>query len=154
MRELTKLKLKIHTKKISVQTNKQFEAVDVTENVRQALSDSGVKNGSALIFSNHTTAAVRINHNEPLLLQDMMKMLYRLVPVDVNYAHDVFEIRESVSVTERSNGHAHVKAFLLGSSEVVPIQDGALLLGERQSIFFVELDGSRSRDFIIQIMGE
>ncbi len=146
--------MKILTKKIAVQTSKQFEAVDVTDNVKQALSDSGVKNGTALVFSNHTTAAIRINHNEPLLLQDIMKMLYRLVPVDVNYAHDVFEIRENVTVTERSNGHAHVKAFVLGASETIPVQDGQLLLGEKQSIFFVELDGSRPRDYIIQIMGE
>jgi secondary thiamine-phosphate synthase enzyme len=146
--------LKIHSKKVSIQTAKQFEAKDITEDVRQALSESGVKNGSALVFSNHTTAAIRINHNEPLLIQDFMKMLYRLVPVDVNYAHDVFEIRENISVNERSNGHAHIKAFLLGSSETVPVQDGQLLLGEKQSIFFVEMDGSRSRDYIIQIMGE
>ncbi|GAC1413252.1 MAG: secondary thiamine-phosphate synthase enzyme YjbQ [Candidatus Doudnabacteria bacterium] len=146
--------MKINTKKVAIQTSKQFEALDITEVVKQTLSESGVKNGQALVYCNHTTASIRINHNEPLLLQDVMKMLYRLVPVDVNYAHDVFEIRENVSVNERSNGHAHVKSFLMGSSETIPVQDGQLLLGERQNIFFVELDGSRSRDYIIQIMGE
>jgi secondary thiamine-phosphate synthase enzyme len=146
--------LKINTKRLSIQTTKQFEAVDITEAIKQVLTESGVKNGSVLIFSNHTTAAIRINHNEPLLLQDQMKMLYRLVPVDINYAHDVFEIRENVSVTERSNGHAHVKAFMLGSSETIPVSEGKLLLGNSQSIFFVELDGSRDRDYIVQVMGE
>lgn len=146
--------MKINTKRIALQTSKQFEAIDITEAVKQALSESGVKNGSALVFCNHTTASIRINHNEPLLLQDAMKMVYRLIPVDVSYAHDVFEIRENISVNERSNGHAHIKSFLMGSSETIPVQDGQLLLGERQSIFFVEFDGSRSRDYIIQIMGE
>ncbi|MDB4940302.1 MAG: Isopentenyl-diphosphate delta-isomerase, type 2 [Candidatus Doudnabacteria bacterium] len=146
--------MKVHTKKAELQTNKQFEPIDISDTVKETLAESGVKNGMALIFSNHTTAAIRINHNEPLLLQDFMKMLHRLVPVNVGYAHDVFEIRENVSVNERSNGHAHIKAFLLGSSETIPVHAGKLMLGEKQSIFFVEMDGSRKRDYIIQIMGD
>ncbi len=81
-------------------------------------------------------------------------MIYRLIPVDTNYSHDLFEMRSVVATNERSNGHAHVKAFLLGSSETVPVNNGKLTLGKRQSVFFVELDGGRSRNFIIQIMGE
>ena len=146
--------MKILTKRIDLETKKQFEIIDITPEIKSLIQESGVKNGQALAFCPHTTAAIRLNHNEPLLLQDIMKIVYRLVPVDINYAHDVFEIRQNVSVGERSNGHAHVKSFLLGASQTIPIENGKLLLGERQSVFFVELDGSRKRDYIIQITGE
>jgi secondary thiamine-phosphate synthase enzyme len=146
--------VKVTTKKFELETNKQFDAIDITEHVLEAISVSGIRDGSALVFAPHTTAAIKINHNEPLLLQDLMKMLHRLVPVDINYAHDIFEIRENVSAGERSNGHAHVKAFLLGSSETVPVTDGGLMLNEKQSVFFVELDGGRKRSFVVQVTGE
>lgn len=136
------------------QTSTQFEIINITEQVQEAVSKSKVKSGIAVVFAPHTTAAIRINHNEPLLKQDIMKMLYRIAPLDMNYGHDLFEIRNKVKPDERSNGHAHVKAFLLGDSEAVPVAKGKILLGERQSVFFVELDGGRKRRVIIQVIGE
>jgi secondary thiamine-phosphate synthase enzyme len=146
--------VKVTTKRFELETNKQFELIDITDKVLAAVSESGLTQGQALVFAPHTTASIRLNHNEPLLIQDIMKMLYRLSPVDINYAHDIFEIRENVAVGERSNGHAHVKAFLLGSSEAIPFVEGGLVLGDRQSVFFVELDGGRKRDFYVQVSGE
>lgn len=143
-----------HLEEISIDTTTQFEIIDITDQVRKILAASQVKSGVAVVFSPHTTAAIRINHNESLLKQDLMKMLYRVAPVDINYGHDLFEIRSKVAPDERSNGHAHVKAFLLGDSEAVPVTDGQLLLGRMQSIFFVELDGGRKRKVIVQILGE
>jgi secondary thiamine-phosphate synthase enzyme len=142
------------SKTISLTTKKQFELVDITSQISTALTESNVQSGAVVIFTPHTTASIRINHNEPLLTQDLMKMLYRVVPIDANYSHDLFEMRSVVATNERSNGHAHVKAFLLGSSETIPVHEGKLVLGDRQSVFFVELDGGRSRNFIIQILGE
>lgn len=141
-------------KKLQLQTKKQFEILDITQAAKQALAESGIKSGMAVIFCPHTTAAVRLNHNEPLLMQDIMKTLYHLVPVDVSYSHDLFEVRQNVAPNERSNGHAHVKAFLLGSSETLPIEQGNLLIGAKQSIFFVELDGGRNREVWLKIIGE
>lgn len=141
-------------KVISLETKKQFEIVDITKVVKEVVQETGLKNGMVTISCPHTTAAVRLNHNEPLLLQDIMKMIYRLIPVDIGYAHDLFEIRQAVSANERSNGHAHVKAFLLGSSESIPVHEGNLILGEKQSIFFIEFDGGRSRKYNLSIMGE
>lgn len=139
---------------IELVTKKQFELVDITEAVKAAVADSGVASGVAVVYNPHTTAAIRSNHNEPLLAQDIMKTLYRLVPLDVSYSHDLFEVRQQVAINERSNGHAHVKTFLLGSSETFIIDQGQLLLGGKQSIFFVELDGGRNRDYYIQVIGE
>lgn len=140
-------------KQIALTTSKQFEMVDITKLVRDAVAESGIHDGQVLVYNPHTTSSIRLNHNEPLLLQDIMKALYHTVPIDMSYSHDVFEIRQNVAVNERSNGHAHVKAFLLGSSETLPLVGGELKIGEKQSIFFVELDGGRSRDFYVNISG-
>ena len=141
-------------KKILLETKKQFEMVDITSHAQKAVLESGVKSGIAVIFCPHTTAAVRLNHNEPLLMQDIMKSLYRLAPLDQSYSHDLFEVRQNVAPNERSNGHAHIKAFLLGSSETLVVEKSALVMGSRQSVFFVELDGGRSREVYIKILGE
>lgn len=146
--------MKIHFSKIFLETKKQFEIMDITSHILKAVLESGVKSGAAIIFCPHTTAGIRVNHNEPLLVQDIMKTLYRLVPIDQSYSHDLFEVRQNVAPNERSNGHAHVKAFLLGSSENIPIEKSLLTLGAKQSIWFVELDGGRSREVNLQILGE
>lgn len=143
-----------YQKELALETTTQFELIDITSEVRETVSRSRIDSGLVSVFTPHTTAAIRINHNEPLLKQDIMKMLYRLAPIDINYAHDFFEIRTNVKADERSNGHAHVKAFLLGTSESVPVAKGKMILGERQSIFFVELDGGRKRRVIIEVIGE
>lgn len=139
--------------KIELTTTKQFEMQDITATIREAVASSGVKSGMALVYNPHTTASIRINHNEPLLMQDIMRVIYKIAPIDISYNHDLFEVREQVAINERSNGHAHVKAFLLGSSESLVIDGGDVVLGEKQSIFFVELDGGRYRDFYIKIVG-
>ncbi len=139
---------------LALETKTQFEIVDITPKVEGAVNKSKIRSGVAVVFSPHTTAAIRVNHNEPLLKQDIMKMLYRIAPIDINYAHDFFEIRTNLKPDERSNGHAHVKAFLLGDSEAIPVAKGKLQLGPQQSIFFVELDGGRKRRVIIEILGE
>lgn len=146
--------MKTHFSKIFLETKKQFEIADITSHVQKAVLDSGVKNGLVNISSPHTTAAIRLNHNEPLLLQDIMKTLYRLVPIDQSYSHDLFEVRQNVAPNERSNGHAHVKTFLLGSTETLPIEKGVPVIGAKQSILFVEFDGGRSREINLQIIGE
>lgn len=135
---------------IKLKTKTQFEIVDLTDEVKKAIKKNKLKQGVVVVFTPHTTGAVRINHNEPLLKQDIMKMLYRTAPVDINYSHDFFEIRNNLAADERTNGHAHVKAFLLGASEAVPVENGEMQMGDRQSIFFVELDGGRDRKIFIQ----
>ncbi|MDE2311782.1 MAG: secondary thiamine-phosphate synthase enzyme YjbQ [Patescibacteria group bacterium] len=146
--------MKIHSQTISLETKKQFELVDVTSYIQNAVTDAGIKEGMVTIFCPHTTASVRLNHNEPLLIQDIMKTLYRLVPLDISYSHDLFEVRQNVAPNERSNGHAHVKAFLLGSSESLIVEKGRIVTGPMQSLFFVELDGGRERELKVKVIGE
>ncbi|OGE74513.1 MAG: hypothetical protein A3K06_03855 [Candidatus Doudnabacteria bacterium RIFCSPHIGHO2_01_52_17] len=143
-----------YQKELALETKTQFELVNITPAVKDALKKSRVQSGVVTVFAPHTTASIRINHDEALLKQDLMKFLYHLVPIDQSYAHDFFEIRNNPRPDERSNGHAHVKAFLLGQSQSIPVEDGEMTLGERQNIFFVELDGGRKRRAIIKILGE
>lgn len=146
--------MKTFLQKIGLETKRQFELVVVTEQVLSAVTASNITNGIVLVYSPHTTASIRLNHNEPLLLQDIMKMLYRLAPLEMSYGHDLFEVRQKVALNERSNGHSHVKSFLLGSSETLSLDDGKLLIGEKQSLFFVEFDGGRARNFFVKVIGE
>lgn len=146
--------MKSFLKKVELPTKKQFEIIPLNQHIESALKESGVGDGLVTVFAPHTTAAIRINHNESLLIQDLMKALYRLIPMDISYNHDLFELRQSREPNERSNGHAHVKAFMLGSSEQLIVEQGKLLLGEKQTVFFVELDGGRNRQVYIKIIGD
>jgi len=139
---------------IAFETKTQIEFVDITDRVGEIIEASGIRNGIATVYSPHTTMGVMINHNESLLLQDFMMMLYRLAPVDNHYNHDLFELKRERKSDGRSNGHAHCKSVLVGSSETIPIERGHLALGKIQSIFAVEFDGSRKRDITVQVLGE
>ncbi len=146
--------MKIYRKKIKVQSKSQIEFVDITDQVEKIIGDSGVREGQVLVYIPHTSAGVIVNHNEPMLLQDFMRVLYRLVPISDRYSHDLFELSRSRTSDGRSNGHSHCKAILIGTSATIPIEGGKMLLTERQNIFLAEMDGARSREIVIQVLGE
>lgn len=145
--------MKIHKERIDLESKSQIEFMSITDQVQEVIDRSGVREGQVLIYVPHTTMGVAINHNESMLLQDFMRILYKIVPVDDQYSHDLFELRRESTADGRSNGHSHCKSILLGNSETVPVEKGKLLLTERQTIFAVEFDGSRKRDVFIQVIG-
>lgn len=145
--------MKVYKQTIQVKSSSQIEFIDVTERVGVVISDSGIREGQVLIYSPHTTVSILINHNESMLLHDFMRTLYKLVPVSDRYSHDLFELNRAQSSDGRSNGHSHVKAMLLSTSETVPLEKGQMILSATQSIFVVEMDGARSRDIIVQVIG-
>jgi secondary thiamine-phosphate synthase enzyme len=130
------------------------EFIDITDDVREVLARSGVVHGFVVVFSRHTTAAIRINEAEPLLIEDMECMLARIAPSGVYYRHNDLTIR-TVNLTEDEdlNGHSHCQHLLMGASEAIPCMDGGLLLGTWQRIFLVELDCAREREVIVQVVG-
>ncbi|MEI7749380.1 MAG: secondary thiamine-phosphate synthase enzyme YjbQ [Candidatus Moraniibacteriota bacterium] len=146
--------MKIFRERIEFETKTQIEFVNITDRVAEVVEKSGIREGQVTVFSPHTTVSVIINHNEPLLLQDFMRVLYRVAPIDDRYTHDLFELSRGTKSDGRSNGHSHCKALMLGSSETIPVERGHLLLTDRQTVFAVEFDGSRRRDLIIQVIGE
>lgn len=144
----------IKKEKIELQTEKQIEFINITNVVEDFVEKSGVKNGQVLVFSPHTTASIAINQDEPMLLQDLMRVLFKFAPIDERYSHDMFELTKGKKSDGRSNAHSHCKNVMLGCSVAVPIENGRMMLGEKQSVFFVELDGARQRDYLIKVMGE
>jgi len=127
--------------------------VDITDTVASAVDASGIRNGFAQIYSQHTTAAIRINENEPLLMADFKRLLDRLSPGDGAYDHDQLELRVGIGPDEPRNGQAHCQHLLLSSSESVPVIDGRLSLGRWQRIFLVELDAPRRRQVTVEVVG-
>jgi secondary thiamine-phosphate synthase enzyme len=126
---------------------------DVTRQIASYLSDSGVKNGFVTVTSRHTTTAVTINENEERLLLDVKTFFAQLIPPQAHYLHNDIHLR-NCPPDEPENAHSHLAAMLLGSSEVVPVSEGRLVLGQYQSIMLVELDGPRERNVAVQIVGE
>lgn len=147
------LPMRYLTRVIPVRTERHLEFVDVTDEVAQVVAEANVREGFAVVFSRHSTAGIRINEHEPLLLEDMARLLEQMVPTG-NYRHDDLTVR-TVNLTEdeRVNGHSHCRSLLLGASETVPVSAGCLLLGRWQRVFLVELDGPRSREFVVQVIG-
>jgi secondary thiamine-phosphate synthase enzyme len=132
--------------------------IDLTDEVRDLVARSGVRNGAALIFSAHTTCSVIINERESGFIEDFRELLETVVPSSVDYRHDDLSIRTEGLADdphEVPNGHAHCRATLLGaSSQTVPVHDGELMLGRYQRIFLLELDRGRERRVLFQVMGE
>ena len=147
--------MKASTFCIKLDTTKAPEFVDLTDRLCGYVSDSKVLNGFAVVYSKHTTAAIRINENEPLLLNDMTAFLEKVASRNGDYQHNDFSIR-TVNMTpeECPNGHAHCQHLLLGTSENIPIVNGQLQLGRWQRVFLIELDMPRPREVVVQILGE
>ena len=136
-----------------IRTERGPQFIDITERIEEVARQSGVSNGFAVVFSKHTTAAIRINENEPALLSDMERMLEGIAPCSAQYQHNDF-VHAISDNGEHPNGHSHCQHLLLGASEAVPVVDGKLIVGQWQRIFLIELDHGRNREVVVQLMGE
>jgi len=147
--------MKILTKTLEFQTKGEFDFIDFTEQIQPFVIETKIKNGLINIQSLHTTAALILNENEPLLLEDFKAHLEKISPKDLHYNHNDFS-RRTVNVCEEecANGHSHCQTLHLPSSLTLNIIDGNLQLGQWQRIFLVELDRAKLRKIQIQVMGE
>lgn len=124
-----------------VSTKSRTEMVDITTGVQRAVSLSATRSGLCTVYVPHTTAAVTINENsDPNVGRDILKELNAVIPFDDGYTHN------------EGNSAAHIKSSLVGVSKAIPIEDGRLLLGTWQAIFFCEFDGPRERRVIVKVM--
>ncbi len=129
--------------KIQIKTGKRIEFLDITTKVEAAVKKSGIASGVCHVFIPHTTAGVTINENaDPDVIRDIIKELDKIVPLGDNYTHS------------EGNSAAHIKSSIIGCSQQVLIEDGRLLLGTWQSLFFCEFDGPRSRSVWVKAMGK
>ncbi len=127
---------------IDVRTHSRTELIDVTDRVNSVVAESGVVRGACLLWVPHTTAAVTVNENaDPDVTRDILKELNKVIPFEDGYAHS------------EGNSAAHLKSSLVGCSLLVPVEDGRLVLGTWQGIYFCEFDGPRSRKLQVQVLG-
>ena len=146
------------TLKVPSETSPEF--IDITDEVEGFIESSGVLNGIVVVFSKHTTAAIVIQEDEPLLLDDFRNLLDSIASSDAKYSHNDFDVRTvHMHDNECPNGHSHCQHLTLGSSESIPVIDGEMALGEWQRVFMVELDGEKAqqvgyREVVVQALGQ
>ena len=130
-------------KTVTIDTRQRNEMIDITSIVETSLKESSIKDGICYVFVPHTTAGITINENaDEDVKTDMLNVLSKLIPYKGDYRH------------MEGNSDAHVKASLMGSTATVIVEDGKLVLGIWQSIFFCEFDGPRKRKIMIKIVGD
>ena len=130
--------MKQRIKKIEVGSESKIQIIDITKEINKIIKESTMEQGMVCVFTKHTTTAIRVNENEKRLLEDMRKKLEEFAPVNTCYLHDDIHLREC-HTNEPLNGHAHVKALVLNTSENIPFEEGKLCLGKWQSILFFYL---------------
>jgi secondary thiamine-phosphate synthase enzyme len=140
-----------------LQTAGGLTVTDITDEVQEAVRQSGISDGVCAVYSPHTTCSVRVNEWERGFLEDFALLLKRLVPSERYYAHDDWD-RRTENVCEEDmevgNGHAHCMSMLLGpAGESIPVQNGELSLGQWQRVLFLELDRARDRRWLVQVVG-
>ncbi len=124
---------------INVKSRSRIEFIDVSGMIQEAVKEAGVKDGICYIYVPHTTAGITINEGaDPSVQRDILNTLNRLVPKDLNYFH------------REGNADAHIKSTLVGTSVHVIVEEGKLLLGTWQSVFFCEFDGPRHRRIAVK----
>ncbi len=132
-------------------TVEPIEFIDLTDRINEHLQRENIRDGAVTVFSRHTTAAIKINEAEELLLEDFKHFLRRLCPVGHDYNHnDMNRRKPPIAVDERPNGHSHLMHLLLATSETIPVSDFRLALGTWQRVFMIELDGPRSREVMVR----
>ena len=128
-------------KTITLETKSRSEMIDITAAVQKAVREEQIENGFCLVYTPHTTAAITINENaDPDVPRDILSALEKAVPFSAQYRH------------MEGNSAAHAKSSLVGASELVMIENGRLVLGTWQAIFFCEFDGPRTRKVWIKII--
>jgi len=128
-------------KKLDLQTNNKIELIDITKQIKEVISESAINNGIVTVYTPHTTAAITINENaDHDVVDDILMEVNKIIPFNDGYQHS------------EGNSSAHIKSSFFGASETIILDNGELLLGVWQGIYFCEFDGSRHRKVIIKII--
>ncbi len=147
--------MKSANKTLQYQTKDIYDVIDITDDIKSFVKESGIKNGLINIQILHTSAGLLFNENEPLLLEDIKNNLERLAPQKLDYRHDDFSVRTvNLCDDECANGHAHCKAIYLQSTPTLNLINNEMQLGQWQRVMLIELDRSRPRKVQVQIIGE
>lgn len=137
--------MKSLTKYLVFNTKNRREYINITDDVAQAVADSGIQEGMVLVSAMHITAAVYVNDAEDGLIEDIDQWLEHLAPTRADYKHHQ---------TGEDNGDAHLKNLLMHHQVILPITNGRLDLGTWQQVYYAEFDGQRRKRLIIKVLGE
>ncbi|MDZ7314533.1 MAG: secondary thiamine-phosphate synthase enzyme YjbQ [candidate division KSB1 bacterium] len=130
-------------KRIGLRTRQRVQFIDIDDQIAQIVRESGVRSGICVVFVPHTTAGVTINENaDPDVVRDIIMSLNKHIPFEDGYYHG------------EGNSAAHIKSSLIGPSLSLIIEDGRVVLGTWQSVYFCEFDGPRERTFYVKILGD
>jgi secondary thiamine-phosphate synthase enzyme len=147
--------MRVHHETLTLETIDGLQFIDITDQIADAVSASGIEHGWINVQTQHTTTAIIINEHEPLLLEDMKDLFERIAPKAHDYRHNDFEIRTVNMLPDESpNGHSHCRSLFLRASETINIVNGEMQLGRWQRIFFLELDCPRQRNVSVMVMGQ
>lgn len=136
---------KVYRKELTYRTGKLIEFVDITRDVEDVVTESGIIRGLVNVFVPHATAAILANENEYGLLNDFTELIRELFRPGGSWMHNRID----------NNAHAHLAAGFIGADKTFPVENGRLVRGRWQNIFLVELDGPRSmRRVIVTVSGE
>ena len=146
--------LRLHSEVLHWQTDRGPQFIDITDDIEAVIARAGISAGQVLIYSQHTTASIKVLEHEPQLLLDLESMLRRIAPPDAAYFHNDFNVRTvNMCPDEFANAHAHCQHLVLGTSETVPVMRGQMCFGPWQRIFLIELDRARLRHVVVQVLG-
>ena len=143
--------MKFVVEKLFVNSKKSTELIRITNEVRKTVQMTGLKNGIVNVFTLHTTTGITINEDDTKLEEDIARFMVKLVPEDDSYAHHRFFRKDGRMAV---NAYSHIRASLLGANVSIPLQDGSLVLGSRQNIYLVDVDGPQTRGLVVQVVGE
>jgi secondary thiamine-phosphate synthase enzyme len=128
-------------KRFDISTKSRTEFIDITAKVGEIVRESKVKDGVCVVFVPHTTAGITVNENaDPSVRVDIVEELNKVVPFDDGYHH------------AEGNADAHIKSTLVGTDKTIFVENGALVLGTWQGIYFCEFDGPRRRNVFVKIL--
>lgn len=128
---------------INLKTDKRIESVDITRKINEIISKSKLSSGICMVYSPHTTSGIIINESyDPSVLEDITTFLSDIVPHNIDYKHI------------EGNSDAHIKSSIVGTSKIIIFENGELLLGTWQGVFFMEFDGPRSRKVFVKLIKE
>lgn len=130
------------SKTFSIRTSRTFDLFEITDKVEGIVRESKASEGVCFVFTPHTTACLIMNEKESGFLEDFRKTILKLIPREGNYAHNMLG---------EGNANAHIISSIVKPYLMVPVENGSLKTGTWQNLFFVELDGPRTRNVNVQI---
>lgn len=143
--------MRFHLKEVPIQSDREFQVIRITDAVRQAVTESGIRSGVVYVITEHTTTGITVNESLPCVEKDILHALDRLIPEDYPYHHNHYLASYG---TIGGNTPGHLKSLLTGNHCVFPVVEGTVKLGSAADIYFCEYDGIKSRKYMIYIMGE